>query len=438
MNTDKHREKTIGLWGIVFTITGFVVGVSIFILPAELIEITGPSVLLAYGIAGAMAVVTCFATAQIGTLLPAEGGTFVAISKLISPFFGFLAVWVLLCAVVLVNAFVGYGFADYIVYFIPELNKTLAAAAVVLFFGIVNIFGSKLVVKLQTAMVVIFLIMLSIFILAGLPNVELVNMTPFLPNGGAAVFQAAALGYFSFAGFISLLEFGGEIQKPTKNIPLGLAISFLIVLGSYGGVSLVLSGIDTEIGFQGMATPVLEVARRLLPEWMISALVLSIIAAAATTINGLILGYSRDIFVIAEDKIFPSALARRSAKYGTPQNAIIAYTLLSVVAISTGSDIEEYALVAVLGLLIQQVFIAVSLYRLPEIMKDELANAEFKLEPLTLKIVSVLLLLISVAFIIMMVSSDLKFGLIVVGVFVVGSVIYGISNKVRIGKSHVN
>ena len=62
--SDQAPEKTIGLWGIIFTITGFVVGVSIFILPAELIDIAGPSVLLAYAVAGAMAAVTCFATAQ--------------------------------------------------------------------------------------------------------------------------------------------------------------------------------------------------------------------------------------------------------------------------------------------------------------------------------------------------------------------------------------
>ncbi|HRW30717.1 MAG TPA: amino acid permease, partial [Emcibacteraceae bacterium] len=194
MSLDLPENKTIGLWGIVFTITGFVVGVSIFILPANLIEIAGPAVLLAYAIAGAMAIVTCFATAQIGTLMPAEGGTYIAISKLMSPYFGFLAVFVLLCAVVLVNSFVGYGFADYIVYFFPDLNKNLAATTVVLFFGLVNISGSDLVIKIQGVLVILFLIMLSIFIISGLPHFEINNLKPFMPNGMGAVFEAAALG----------------------------------------------------------------------------------------------------------------------------------------------------------------------------------------------------------------------------------------------------
>lgn len=432
MSSDVSDIKTIGLWGIVFTIIGFVVGVSIFILPAQLIDISGPAVLLAYGVAGAMAVVTCFATAQIGTLMPAEGGTYVAISKLMSPFFGFLAVFVLLCAVVLVNSFVGYGFADYIVYFFPGLDKMTAAAGVVLFFGFVNIFGSDLVVKFQTTMVVIFLIMLSIFILAGLPHIEFQNLTPFMPNGIGSVFEAAALGYFSFAGFITLLEFGGEIKKPSVNIPLGLAISFIIVMASYGGVSLVLSGIDTSEGFAGMVTPVLEVARNFLPDWMMSALVISILAAAATTINGLILGYSRDIFVVAQAKVLPEILGRRSGKHQMPIYAIITYTLLSVIAILTGSDISDYALVAVMGLLIQQLFIAVSLYRLPNIMASAYEVAEFKLSVGVIKLVSVLLFVISAGFIVKMVSDAPYFGMIMLGVLSFGSLYYFV--VARIGK----
>ena len=206
--------KTIGLWGIVFTIVGFVVGISIFILPAELIIIAGPGVILAYAVAGAMAVVSCFATAQIGTLMPAEGGTFIALSKLLSPFMGFLAVWVLLAAVVLVNAFVSYGFADYLVYFIPGLDKTLVAVCVLIFFGLVNVLGSTLVVKFQSIMVIILIIMLSIFILSGVPYFEADNLSPFMPRGLPSVFQAATLGYFSFAGFI-FLRLRGILGKRT-------------------------------------------------------------------------------------------------------------------------------------------------------------------------------------------------------------------------------
>ena len=432
--TGEAQIKTIGLWGIVFTIVGFVVGISIFILPAELIIIAGPGVILAYAVAGAMAVVNCFATAQIGTLMPAEGGTFIALSKLLSPFMGFLAVWILLAAVVLVNAFVSYGFADYLVYFIPGLDKTLVAVCVLIFFGLVNVLGSTLVVKFQSIMVIILIIMLSIFILSGVPYFEADNLSPFLPRGLPSVFQAATLGYFSFAGFISLLEFGGEIKNPIRNIPLGLGISFVIVLGAYGGISLILSGVNSPIDYNAVMTPVLEVAKIFLPDWIIDALVLSIIAAAATTVNGLILGYSRDIFVIAEAGLFPKFLAKRSKKYAIPANAIIAYTTISVIAVLMGSSIEQYALVAVLGLLLQQIFLAVSLYRIPAVMGDDYENADFKLPMALLYGIAVLLFIISIGLIAMTVNNAPIFGVFIMGVLSAGSMYYYIVNKYFISK----
>lgn len=415
---------TIGLWGVVFTIVGFVVGVSIFILPMELIVIAGPAVILAYAFAGGMAVITCFATAQIGAILPAEGGTFIALRKMLSPMLGFLAVWVLLAAVVLVNAFVSYGFADYFVYFFPSVNKTLVAVGVLVSFGLINIYGSGLVVKIQAAMVILFLLMLGLFILSGIPHFDSRNLYPFVPNGMPSVITAATIGYFSFAGFISLLEFGGEVKRPARNIPLGLLISFIIVFVAYGGVSLILSGVSSSLDYQAYETPVLEVAKLFLPEWLVVALVLSIIAAAATTVNGLILGYSRDIFVLAEAKLLPSFLSKRSEKFGTPVNAIIAYTLISVLAVLWGSSIEQYALVAVLGLLLQQIFIAMSLFRLPKVMEEQYKQAQFKLPLPVLYTVSVLLFCISAGLIVMNVIQAPVFGYVIIGFLLVGSVYY--------------
>ena len=430
------EDKKIGLWGLIFTITGFVVGVSIFILPAELIDKAGPAVLLAYSISGAMAVVTCFATAQIGTLMPAEGGTYVAISRLLSPFYGFLAVFVLLCSVVLVNSFVAYGFADYIVYFFPGLNKMAAAASIVIFFGIVNIIGSDLVVKFQSVMVIMFLIMLSIFIITGLSQFEVSNLTPlYAQTELAQYFRQLFLVIFLLPGLYLYLSLAGRLKKPTVNIPLGLGISFIIVLASYGGISLVLSGLGAGGGFEGMVTPVLDIAKTFFPEWLVSALVVSIIVAAATTVNGLILGYSRDILVIAEAKVFPEFLSKRSKKYKTPIYAIIAYTALSVAAILTGSDIEDYALVAVMGLLLQQLFISVSLFRLPKVMQNEYDNAEFKLNKPLLLSIAVLLFMISFGFIIMMVMQEPVFGLLILGVLGVGSLYYLFITKNK-GNSH--
>ena len=44
-------QRTIGLWGAVATLVGFVIGVSVFLLPGELAATAGPGVVISYGIA---------------------------------------------------------------------------------------------------------------------------------------------------------------------------------------------------------------------------------------------------------------------------------------------------------------------------------------------------------------------------------------------------
>ncbi len=427
--TDHANSKKIGLWGLVFTIIGFVVGVSVFILPAELVGIAGPAVLLSYFMAGSMAAITCMATAQIGTLIPAEGGSYVAITKLVSPFVGFLAVWVILASIIMVNAFIGLGFADYFAYFFPTINKTVSAVGIIVVFGLINIVGSQLVVRVQSLMVVFLLIMLGVFILSGVPHFDSSNLTPFMPNGFDAVILAATIGYFSFSGFISLLEFGSEIGKPARNIPLGLTFSFLIMVAFYGGISLILSGVDAGVDYASAVTPVIEVSRLLLPGWVVTILVLSILAAAASTVNGLILGYSRDIFVMSKDNLFPKFLSIRSSRVGTPVYAIITFTALSICAVLMGSDILEYALLAVLGLLLQQAFTAVSLLRVPKVMKEQYDEAEFKLPGPLLYFAATALFLISMGFVTTNIIREPMFGIMIVGLLAAGGLYYFIKQK---------
>lgn len=418
-----------GLWGIIFSITGFVVGVSIFIVPGKLIIIAGPAVILAYAIAGGMAILNCFVAAQIGTILPAEGGSFVAITRLISPFFGFMMVWVLLVAVIVANAFLAYGFAEYFVYFTPDISKKAIALGAIVFFAIINILGSTVVVRFQGVLVVVFLLTLAIFVISGVPHFDSDNLHPFMPNGFDSVYLAATMAYFSFGGFVLLLEIGGEIKNPSRNVPLGLGISFLIVMVTYISVSLILTGTDVDVDYATAVTPVLEVAKTTLPGWLVDALVISIVAAAGTTINSLILGYSRDILVLSKAKIFPEFLSHISNRFGTPVNSILAFTILSILAVLIGTRIEDFIIITVIGLMIQQMFLSVCLVRIPSLLGKEYENAKFKLSKPVIYGVSILLFIISAMFILINIKENLVIVLFMAGILGAGILYYMLVSK---------
>ena len=83
----------IGVPGAVFALVGYIIGGSIFILPGELAGQIGPAVFVPYLVAASLALFVCFAAAQIGSAFPLSGGTYMAVSCVVSPFWGFVVVW---------------------------------------------------------------------------------------------------------------------------------------------------------------------------------------------------------------------------------------------------------------------------------------------------------------------------------------------------------
>lgn len=424
MSAQLDNDQGMGVWGVVSTITGFIIGVSVFILPGQLVELAGPAVVLSYVIAGSVAFLSCIVAAQIGVVLPTDGGSFVAISKLISPFFGILTIWIFLISAIVANAFMAFGFADYFHNFVPTADRSTVAVSVVLAFGFLNIFARQGVVRVQGFMVLLFLMALVMFLLASQPYIEMDRMIPFVAHGYGSVFLAATSAYFSFAGFVLLLELGGEVKRPGKTIPMGLAISFVIVLSTYIAVSVTIAG--SSLDLTSGETPVLSLARQTLPVWMLDAFVMAILAAAATSINSLIMAYSRDIMVVARSGFLPKKVGVISKTTRTPVSAIILLTLLTCLAIILGHRVEDFVVMAVVGLMIQQIFLAICMWRIPKMMQEQYAAAAFRLPVWLIRLVSVVLIIVSVGFIVLLLMAELSIVLLLGGLIFLG-VIYFIT-----------
>ena len=162
----------IGLAGAVFTLVGYVVGGSIFIVPATLAGTVGPGVFISYLLAAALTLFVCWTSAQIGSAFPASGGTYVAVACLIGPFWGFMVVWTGVLIIFTSTPALAYGLVDYLAEFLPSISAyrvETAVAAILLFTG-VNLMGIKMAMRAQTVMVVGFMAVLLLLGVGGLAH----------------------------------------------------------------------------------------------------------------------------------------------------------------------------------------------------------------------------------------------------------------------------
>ena len=136
MNQESNAEltRTISLPSAAFIIIGYVVGATIFILPGSLAADTGPAVFIAYMLAAIPAIIAGIVMAQIGSALPVSGANFVLIRDALSPYSGFIYVWIMSSMAAVVIPLVALGFADYFGHFIPAIDNRLLAMAIISIF----------------------------------------------------------------------------------------------------------------------------------------------------------------------------------------------------------------------------------------------------------------------------------------------------------------
>jgi basic amino acid/polyamine antiporter, APA family len=422
----QHTERSIGLWGAVMTFVGLIIGASIYILPGQLAATAGPSVILAYLLGGVMAFFTCILAAQIGSVITRSGGGFHAITTLISPMVGFVCMWLVLVAVVLVSALVALGFADYLRVYFPQLNQLPVALSLVGLFCIINIVGTRASIISQSAMTVVFLLAMAVFIAAALLEVELTNLIPFMPAGLDGMMMAVVPAYIAWTGVTVLIEIGGEIKDPAKNVPRALMIGFIIVVVFYISVCIALVGVVPWDTLGQYDAPVVAVAERVLPGWVVNFITLSALLASATSLNSLMLAYPRDVYAMSRQGLFPALLGKLSGVHAVPANAVIVVSIFIAMAIMMGGAITDYASMAVMAILLVQVVLAVAVTRIPRVMPEQYSVSSFRLSGTTIRVSAVVVTLSSLGLVIGAAIDDPAKGLFLVGLTVVGSAYYAL------------
>jgi APA family basic amino acid/polyamine antiporter len=376
----QELQGRIGVLGAVSALVGYIIGGSIFILPGALTAQVGPAVFIAYLIAAALSVFVCVVSAQIGSAFPMSGGTYVAVSCVIAPFWGFMVVWMGTLIVFTSTPAMAYGLVDYAATFVPSLAHYRFEGAVIaiLIFTAVNLMGISTTVKVQAVLVAVFLTVLLGIGVGGVLHARTEHFVPLFPVGVMPVLAAAIPAFYSYGGFSAIVTFGGEIKQPRRNIPLILLISFPLIAGSYTLVTLAVAGVMPWRELAVGDTTLTRVSAVFLPSGSRLIVGVAALAAIATTINGLLLTKSRDVFSLAMDRILPRPLSV-VGPFGEPRVALLAMAAVAILGVSMRRSFAEYASMAVLCVMVVHVLQGIVIMRLPRRLPAHFDAASYRL-----------------------------------------------------------
>ncbi|MDH3607471.1 MAG: universal stress protein [Acidimicrobiia bacterium] len=317
----KGLERDLGLYAVFTISVGAMIGSGIFVLPGLAAKITGPSVMLAFLIAGVIVLPAALSKSEMATAMPEAGGTYLYIDRAMGPLMGTVAgigVWF---SLTFKSAFALAGLAGYLTFLADINGKAVALAIAVVLIGI-NVLGVKLTGGTQALLVTGVLAVMAYFIGRGSLHVDSANFEPFFESGVKGLLSATALVFVSYAGVTKIASVAEEVKRPSRNIPLGILISIGLMMIAYPAIVYVMVGVTPIDVLAGSEVPVATAAGSFMGSLGVDVMAITAVIALTGMANAGLLASSRYPFAMSRNSLAP-AVFQRIGPRGTPVASIV-------------------------------------------------------------------------------------------------------------------
>ena len=370
----KSLKRQLGALQLTLLGVGAVIGTGIFVLTAVAGQKAGPGMMLSFVIAALVCGLAALAYAELAAMIPVSGSAYTYTYGVIGEFFAWVVGWALVLEYAVGAAVVSGGWSNH-------MNDLLAHADL---FGLVQpgalalplflrsgpyaggsfnllaflislvvtfllVIGTSKSAKVNSVLVAIKIVALTVFVVIALPAAKTANFSPFLPGGwgtpmgGVGVLGAAASIFFAYVGFDAVSTAAEETTNPNRNIPIGLIGSLVIctifyLLVGYGAVGAAGSqpllgpdGVPFVPGSEEFAAackgsqalvcsgePLVHVLRSLNFPTIGNLVGVAAVLALPSVILMMMFGQTRIFFTMSRDGLLPEFFSRVHPRFHTP------------------------------------------------------------------------------------------------------------------------
>ena len=379
----EHRlARTLSWPHLVALGVGAIVGTGILTLIGVGADRAGPAVLLSFVVAGAICVCAALCYAEMATMIPASGSAYTYSYAVLGEGIAWVVGWSLILEYSLVVSTVAVGWSGYAVGFLKGLGIVVPAALAngPALGGVVNLpaifiiavvagllmLGTRESARVNTALVVLKIATLALFVFVALPHFDAANLVPFAPYGYGStadaggvkfgVMGAAAIIFFAFYGFDAISTAAEEAKNPERDLAIGIVGSMVACTVIYLIVAAAAVGSVPFAAFSKSPEPLALILRTLGAGTVATVVAAAAAIALPTVLLAFLFGQSRIFLVMARDGFLPQSLAKIDAR-GTPAR-ITAMTAVFVAIIAGLVPLDVIASLANAGTLCAFVAVA--------------------------------------------------------------------------------
>ena len=362
-------KSKLTLFDFTMIVVSLVIGMGIFRTPANVAKASPDTFLFfaAWIAGGLVAFCGALTYAEIGSRLPVTGGYYKVFSYAYHPSIAFAINCVILVSNAASLAMVALVGGEYITAIFVPLSKdvewikiaanasyiqtiqiTIAIVAILLFYG-VNLLGLKMSAKTQNVLtlikiILILLLITPLFFADAQASSQVINTSTISPTFMEYI-KAFGIGLvavsFTYGGYQQTINFGAEVDKPTKNIPRGIFLGIAIIIILYLTINyayIKVIGFDALKDTKNIAAVMASKVFGINAERILSGfLFLSVLAY----VNVLLMSNPRVMFAMSEDKILPPLFGKRNTKTDVLTTSLTTFAVVCIFIVFWAKEFDK-------------------------------------------------------------------------------------------------
>ncbi|EXU55044.1 amino acid permease family protein [Acinetobacter baumannii 24845_1] len=338
MSQNSTLQRGLNPRHIRFLALGSAIGTGLFYGSATAIKMAGPSVLLAYIVAGIAIYIVMRALGEMAVHNPVSGSFSHYASQYIGPLAGFTTGWTYVFEMVIVAIADVTAFGIYMGFWYPDVPRWIWILSLIMFLGAINLIHVKVFGELEFWLSIVKVSAIVAMILGGLglmfygfhadhssvvPGIQnLWIYEGFMPHGIAGLVACLSVVVFAFGGIEIIGITAGESQDPKTTLPKAINAVPVRILLFYVLTIFVLMSIFpwNQIGSQG--SPFVQIFENLGIKSAANILNIVVVTAAISAINSDVFGAGRMLYGMANRGQAPRIFQKLS-RNGVPWMTVV-------------------------------------------------------------------------------------------------------------------
>ena len=354
-------KRSLGPTNLVMLGIGAIIGAGLFVRTAAAIaDRAGPSVVLAFVVAGVGCAFAGLCYAEFASMIPVAGSAYTYSYATMGEFVAWIIGWDLILEYAVGAATVSIAWSAYANRVLDWFGlripyqwshspfehdiatgvhgvMNIPAVFILLVLTLLLIRGTKESAFVNGIIVILKVSIVLLVIAIGWRFINPANHTPLIPaatsyvtpqgihhayGGILGILGAAGVVFFAYIGFDAVSTAAQEARNPKRDMPIGILGSLFICTILYVLFSYVLSGVATVQDFRtaGREASVAFAITKYMTgfEWLSKSVTVAILAGFSSVILVMLLGQSRVFFSMSRDGLVPKVFSAVHPRFRTP------------------------------------------------------------------------------------------------------------------------